>query len=123
MSLGRGWRIGLGSGARGCELVDLAGLVDAEFGEQVAGGLGGVGELPEGAGRAGEGADVDAVDLAADLRPGGPGLVLGDADEQEGEPAEDDVGADALFEPVVDRPQVRTDFMSRQPRSTSRSCL
>src|SRR3954469_21119717 len=38
--------------------------------------------------------------------PGGAGLGLDDADEQQGEPAEDDVGADAFFEPVVDRPQV-----------------
>src|SRR2546423_6691079 len=32
--------------------------------------------------------------------------VLGDAGEQEGEPAQDDVGADALFLAVVDGPQV-----------------
>jgi hypothetical protein len=59
--------------------VDLAGLVDVQHGEQVAGGLGGVGEPPEGSGWSGEGADVDAVKLAADLRPGPPGLVLGAA--------------------------------------------
>jgi hypothetical protein len=33
-------------------------------------------------------------------------VVLGDADEEQSEPAEDDVGADALFEPVVDAPLV-----------------
>jgi hypothetical protein len=31
---------------------------------------------------------------------------LGDADEQEGEPAQDDVGADPLLEPVAGRPPV-----------------
>ncbi|WP_405088491.1 hypothetical protein [Microbispora sp. NBC_01389] len=40
------------------------------------------------------------------MRPGHAGLGLNDADEQQGEPAQDDVGADAFFEPVVDRPQV-----------------
>jgi len=63
--------------------VDSAGRVDAEFAEQVAGGLGQVGALPEGPGFAGEGAQVDAVELAAHERPGLSGLILGDADEQE----------------------------------------
>jgi hypothetical protein len=36
-------------------------------------------------------------------------VILGDADEQERQPAEDDVGADALFEPVVDGPQFLPD--------------
>jgi hypothetical protein len=52
-------------------------------------------------------ADGDALQLAAHGGPGLPGLVLRDADEEQGEPAEDDVGADALFEPVVDRAQVQ----------------
>ena len=43
---------------------------------------------------------------AADPVPGLAGRVLGDADEQEGEPAEDDVGADAVLAPVVDGAQV-----------------
>ena len=83
--------------------------VDVPGGEQVAGGPGDLGALPEGADRAGEGADADALQFAAHGRPGLPGVVLGDADEQEGEPAQDDVGADALFEPVVDGPQVQED--------------
>ena len=37
---------------------------------------------------------------------GWPGGVLGDADQQEGEPAEDDVGADAVLAAVVDGAQV-----------------
>ena len=51
----------------GGELVNLAGRVNAELGEQVAGGLGQFGTLPEGAGGPGEGAQVDAVKLAADV--------------------------------------------------------
>ena len=35
-----------------------------------------------------------------------PAAGLGDADEQQGQPAQDDVGADALFLAVVDRAQV-----------------
>ena len=54
-----------------------------------------VGGLPEGAGRAGPGDGVLALELGADAVPGLAGGVLGDADEEEGEPAEDDVGADA----------------------------
>jgi hypothetical protein len=50
---------------------------------------------------------VDAVKLPADDGPGLPGGVLGDADQQEGEPAQQNVGADAFFGPVVDRPQVQ----------------
>jgi len=103
--------------------VDLAGDADVQGGEEVAGGLGDLGALPEGAGRAGEGAEADALQLAAHGRPGLPGRVLGDADEQQGEPAQDEVGANALFEPVVDSRRSRTDFISRQPRSTSSSCL
>ena len=42
------------------------------------------------------------VELAAQVGPGPAGGVLGDAGEEEGEPAEDDVGADAVLAPVVD---------------------
>src|SRR5438105_5928041 len=43
------------------------------------------------------------------LEPAGPGLTgggLDDPDEQQGEPAQDHVGADTLFEAVIDGPQV-----------------
>jgi hypothetical protein len=53
---------------------------------------------------------VDPFELAADHRPGLPGRVLGDADEQQRQSAQQDVGADPLFEPVVDRPQVKDGF-------------
>src|SRR5690348_16641172 len=95
------------SAARGRgELVDLRGRVDAELFED--GGLGGgdLGALAEGSRGAGKGADGDPVELAAQFRPGRAAGVLGDAGEEEGEPAQDDVGADALFLAVVDRPQV-----------------
>ena len=94
----------------GAEFVDFAGRVDGELGEQVAGGLGQLGALPERAGGAGEGAQVNAVEFAAHDRPGACGGVLGGAGEEEGEPAQQDVGADALFEPVVDRAQVQDGF-------------
>jgi hypothetical protein len=62
--------------AGGGQLVDLPGRGDAGLGEQVAGGLGELGALAEGAGWAGEGAQVDAVELAADGGPGLPGAGL-----------------------------------------------
>src|SRR5208337_2428021 len=111
-SLRPGWRACIKawclrwSGARGGELVDLRGRVDGEPGEDVLLGLADLGALAEGAGGAGERADVDAAELAAQFRPGGSARVLGDAGQEEGEPAEDDVGADAFFLAVVDRAQV-----------------
>jgi hypothetical protein len=69
-------------------------------------GPGDLGALAEGSCRAGEGADGDPVELTAQLGPGLAAGVLGDAGQEQGEPAEDDVGADALFFAVVDRAQV-----------------
>ncbi len=59
-----------------------------------------LGALSECAGRAGEGADVDLVQFAAQLGPGPAAGVLGDPGQEQGEPAEDDVGAEAVFSPV-----------------------
>ena len=42
----------------------------------------------------------------AQIRPGTAAGVLGDPGQQEREPAEDNVSADALFFPVVDGAQV-----------------
>lgn len=39
--------------------------------------------------------------------PGLAGGVLDDPDEQKGEPAEQDLGANAVLEPVIDRPQLQ----------------
>src|SRR5579863_5600119 len=95
------------SAARGRgELVDPRGRVDAELVEDVVLGPGDLGALPEGAGRAGEGTDGDPVELPPELGPGLPAGVLGDAGQEQGEPAQDDVGADPLFLAVVDRAQV-----------------
>jgi hypothetical protein len=44
--------------------------------EDVALGPGDLGALPEGADGAGEGANVDAVELAAQFRPGAAGGIL-----------------------------------------------
>jgi len=92
------------SGLRGeCELVDPGRDVDFQGAEDVALGLGDLGALPKGAGGAGEGADVDPVELVAQVRPGVAAGVLGDPREEKCQPAQDDVGADALFLAVVDR--------------------
>jgi hypothetical protein len=91
--------------------------------EDVPLGFGELGALPECAGGASEGSDVDAGELAAQFGPGLAGGVLGDPGQEEDEPAEDDVGADAVFSAVVDGRRSMTCFMSRQPRSTSSSCL
>ena len=69
-------------------------------------GLADLGALAEGAVGPGEGADDDAVELVGAVGPGGCADVLADAGEQEGEPSEDDVGADPLLFAVVDRLQV-----------------
>jgi len=103
--------VSLGAGAvlvRACGrgVDDLLRGGDLEAVEDAALGRGEVGGLPEGAGGAGEGAEGELGELAGDLVPGGSGGGLGDADEEQGEPAEDDVGADPLLQPVVDRAQV-----------------
>src|SRR5712672_3388886 len=90
----------------GLERDDLLRRGDGELGEQVPLRLGQLGALPEGAGRAGEGAHVQAVQVAADVVPGVAGGGLDDPDEQQRQPAQDDVGADAFFEPVAGGPQV-----------------
>lgn len=74
-----------------------------------------LGALVKGAGGADEGADVDLAELAADLGPGPAGGVLGDAGQEEGEPAEGDVGADAILAAVVDGAQV--DDLLRRPEA------
>jgi hypothetical protein len=102
--LGGGVRAGQGS--VGGELVDPRRRVDLELGEDVALGLGDLGALAECAGWAGEGADGDSLQLAAQGGPGGVAGGLGDPDQEQGEPAQDDVGAGAFLLAVVDRPQV-----------------
>lgn len=53
-----------------------------------------------------EGPDVNLFRLAAEFGPGPADCVLGDAGQEEGEPAEQDVGADPVLAPVEDWAQV-----------------
>ena len=82
-------------------------LGDAQGAEDVALAGGELGALLAGAGGAGEGAQVYALQLVAEVAPGVVGLVLGDPDQQQRQPAEEHVRADAVFLAVVDRPQVQ----------------
>src|ERR1700747_2918771 len=110
MGWGQGVSLGPGAGMPGGRcgggLDDLLRVGNLQAVEEVALGPGELGGLPEGAGRAGEGAEGELAELAGDLVPGGAGGGLGDPDQEQGEPAQDDVGADPLFQPVVDRAQV-----------------
>jgi len=59
--------------------------------------------------------------LVPDAAPGVPGGVLDDADQQQRQPAEPRVGADAVLAEVEHRntgPAMSAPFRSRQPRST-----
>jgi hypothetical protein len=59
----------------------------------------------DGVGLAGEGELLEAGGLAADIAPALASGAFGDAGEQEREPADQDVSADAVLEPVEDGPQ------------------
>ena len=63
---------------------------------------GDLGALADGSGGAGEVDGVDPVEFAGDGGPGGAGVVLGDADEDQGEEAQRDVGLAAVLLAVVD---------------------
>ena len=66
-------------------------------------GVGGdLGSLADGSGVAGEVDGVDAVQFAGDGRPGQAGVVLRDADQDQGEEAQGDVGLDAVLLAVID---------------------
>jgi hypothetical protein len=54
----------------------------------------------------GEGAHVQPLQLVAHAGPGAAGGGLDQADEQQRQPAQQHVGADAVLAPVIDRPQV-----------------
>ncbi|CCM63437.1 hypothetical protein BN381_220011 [Candidatus Microthrix parvicella RN1] len=70
----------------------------------------GCGAPPNGARSSGERAEVHLVELVADVGPRLVGAGLDDPDVEEGEPAQDDMGSDAVFEPVVDGPEVQRGF-------------
>src|ERR1051325_9044759 len=88
------------------QIDDLLGRGDVQGGEDVALGLGEVGGLAEGAGRAGVGDGVQAAQFLAQAVPGLAGGGLGDADQEQGEPAEHDVSAYAVLAAVVDRSEI-----------------
>jgi hypothetical protein len=54
---------------------------------------------------AGEGDGVDPAELDGDTPPGPVGAAFGNADEQQRQPAQQHVGADAVLESVEHRPQ------------------
>jgi len=91
-----------------------------EDGLLAGGGCGALGDAAVG-GR--EVDQVQAVEFVAQVSPGVTGDVLGDADEQQRQPAQLDVGADAVLAVVEHRPQRKASFMPRHPRSTWSSCL
>jgi len=102
---GGGLRSSGGCGS-GRELLDQWRLGELKLGED--GALRGrdLAALAEAAGGATEAPELQLLKLAAQ---GGPALLAGrlhDAHEQQGEPAEHDVGADAIFPAVVDGAQV-----------------
>ena len=53
----------------------------------------------------GQGDEVHPLEYVANVAPGVVGGVLYDADQEQGEPAQLDVGADAVFAVVEHRPQ------------------
>lgn len=84
---------------------------------------GGCGALRDPAVGGGEGDQVHPVEFVAQVAPGVAGGGLGDADEKQRQPAQLDVGVDAVLAVVEDQPQPQRALMSRQPRSTAMSCL
>ena len=82
------------------EVGDSGWWIDAAGGEKARGGVAGWGGLDDGPGGAGEGDGVDAAQLGGDAPPGGAASPLGDPDEEQGEPAQQHVGADAGLETV-----------------------
>ncbi|UIX29346.1 hypothetical protein LUX31_04480 [Streptomyces sp. GQFP] len=49
---------------------------------------------------------MDAVEFAPQVGPAPAGACFGDTDQQQPQPAEQDVGADAVLAAVVDQPEV-----------------
>src|ERR1035437_3341414 len=94
------------SGRCGCGGDDQRGFGQVQGLEDVLVAGGELGAVGEGAVVAGEGAQVDALEFGAQVVPGLAGGGLGDADQQQGQPAQGDVGADPVFQVVADGPQV-----------------
>src|SRR5512143_821134 len=84
---------------------DLGWLADLEVGEDLPLALGGGRTLGDATCLGGQGDQMHPVEFVAQVEQGVAGRVLGDADEQQAEPAQLDVGADAVLAVVVDRSQ------------------
>jgi hypothetical protein len=93
-------------GSGGLERGDPWGRLDVGGGVDVALGVGELCGLRDGAGGAGEGDELQALEFERDPAPGLVGLALGDADQEQREPAEQDVRADAVLEAVEDGPEL-----------------
>jgi hypothetical protein len=91
---GRSGGIERGDGGRG---------LDRELAQDRALGLGEGRGLLDRAGGPGERDELQPLELGAKPPPAAAGLALGNADEQEREPADHDVGADPLLQAVEDR--------------------
>ena len=102
-------RAGSGGGV-GCDAGVGGRFFEADCAQDSLVGGAGCGAPPGGARRSGERAEVHLVELAADVGPRVVGAGLDDPDLEECEPAQDDSGSDAVFEPVVDGPEVQRGF-------------
>jgi hypothetical protein len=80
--------------------------LELECGEDGALRVGRRGGLLDDAGGALQGDEVEPLQLGCDPRPALAGGALGDPDQEEGEPADDDVRLDAVLEPVEDGAQL-----------------
>ncbi len=95
----------MGSVAGEREVEEAGGLSELERGEDRLLAWGGRGALRDLAVGGSEGDQVHPLEFVADVAPGVVGGVLDDADEEQGEPAQLDVGADPVFAVVEHRPQ------------------
>ncbi len=90
-----GWRVVIRGGAWIAERVEDLALRVGERGGLLDGAVGPL-----------EGDEVQALEFERDPPPGLFGLAFGDADEQQREPADQDVRADAVLEAVKDGAQL-----------------
>ena len=97
-----------GSGGCGCgrELLDARRLGELQLAEDGALRSRDLGALTEGAGGTGEGAHLEALQIAAQVRPGLTAAGLGDADEEQGQPCL-----------LYTSPSPRDGLLSRMPSS------
>jgi hypothetical protein len=97
------------------EVVELEGFAQVKRGQDASlagGGLGALGYLPV---RGGQGDQVHSVEFVAGVAPGVVGGVLDDRDEQQRQPAQLDVAADAVLAVAVVRAQFLSAFSGISP--------